>query len=128
MTTEEILDWYEIRDREVDELLAGVVRLVRVRNHPSLTAADAYIRFERSLSSLRELEEDMHLARVDLIIAYGRLRELFTRRRPFGSKHYVHTVKVSWTELKNSLSTYRLFASRAYTAMRAALSLIFLRE
>jgi hypothetical protein len=128
MTIEDVLELYENRDEEVEKLVAGVARLSRVRKHPSLTAADLYLRFESSLSLLRELDDEVHLARGDLIVARRRICALFTRRRPRGIRGCMFSVQISWTEFRNSCSTYRLFVVRTYRAMRAALSLIFLRE
>jgi hypothetical protein len=128
MTREDILDWYKKCDREVDELLAEVARLARVRNHPGMAASDAHFRFERSLAQLRDLDEDMHLARCDLIIASRRIGVLFTRNRPREWYRRWDSVQFAWTEFRNSCRTYWLFATKAYKALRAALKLIFLRE
>jgi hypothetical protein len=128
MTIEDTLDLYENRDGEVEELLARVIRFRRVKSQSCLTVAEAYLRFEQSLSLLRELDEEMHLARGDLIVAARRVRALFTRKRPREIRRWLSWLMFSWIEFRNSCGTYRLFVVRAYQAMRAALSLIFLRE
>lgn len=126
MTTEDILYFYESREREVDELLARVIPLLK-ENRPSVRSAEAYFRFEKSIAQLRFLDEDMALARGDLVVAARRLVGLFGRKRPspLGRRHELIT---AWVEVHNSCGTYRLFAVASYEAIRSALALIFLRE
>lgn len=125
MTIEDALALYESQDGEVEELLARVICLRRMKDRTSLETAEAYLRFERSLAALRELEEEMHLARGDLIVAGRRIRFLFGRQRSIGGRFL--QLRTAWIEARNSCSTYRLYGARAFEACRAALSVIFLR-
>jgi hypothetical protein len=126
MTIEDSLDRSENRDGELDELLGRVARLMWVNTDSSSAAVKAQLRFQQSLHMVRDLDEEMHLARCDLFCARMRMLDLILMRG-FRVGPWYHSVWFSWTETRNSFNTYRLFARRAYRAMRAALVLIFLR-
>lgn len=128
MTIEDCLDRAENWDREIKELCATVGLLTLANCERSRAAAEALLRFQEALFLLRELDEEMHLARCDLWCAYRRMRSLLLKEDQLHSHvSWQFCVRISWTELKNSFCTYRLFASRAFGAMRAARALIFLR-
>ena len=139
MTTEDYLDYDEIQDEEVEELLFRVACLQQVKTHyqPKLASAEAYLRFYRAVTLVRELEEEVWQARGDFIIAGRRIRYFFSRegirrwfKRPcrLVRKMYFSELKFAWVEFRNSCASYRQFASRALAANRAALSIIFLRQ
>ncbi len=124
MSTEDILYFYESREREVDELLWRVIPLLK-ENHPSVRLAKDYLRFEKAIIALRFLDDEMAQARGDLVVAARRLKGLIGRKRPspFGRRHELVT---AWVEVQNSCGTYRHFVVTSYEALRAALALIFL--
>jgi hypothetical protein len=125
MTIEDVLELYESQDGEVEELLAKVIHLRRMKARSGLPAAEAYLRFERSIALLRELDEEMDEARCDLICARRRIRALFGRGHQGPGRLW--QLRIAWAEVRKSCSTYRLYAARAFAAGRAALSIIFLR-
>jgi len=127
MYIEDDLERHQDRDGEVEELLLRVVTLLRSRNHPSLISAEAHLRFQHCLSLVRELDEEIHLARCDLIIAGRRIWYLPGTIRRFGMTWSRMQVEIAWVETWRSLIMYRLLAARSYRAMRAALTLILLR-
>ena len=125
MTVEDVLELYESEDGEVEELLARVIHLRRMKARPGLPAAEAYLRFERSIALLRELDEEMDEARCDLICARRRILALFGRG--YQGPGRLWQLRIAWAEVRKSCCTYRLYASRALEAARAALSIIFQR-
>jgi hypothetical protein len=128
MTIEDNLDRSENWDRETIGLRSRVGLVTQANSERSLAAAKAQLRFQEALFLLRDLDEEMHLARCDLWCAYRRMRSLLLKEDQLHSHvSWQFCVQISWTEFRNSLNTYRLFAIRAFRAMRAARTLIFLR-
>ena len=126
MTIEDVLDLYESEDGEVEELLAKVICLRQVKEHTGLKAAEAYLRFERAIALIREMEDELREARSGFREAGRRIRFFFKRRPPslFGRRDQLW---IACEEVRYSCETYRLYAERVLEAMRAALSIIFLR-